>query len=165
MMVPYERIFKIGKVIFLAIIPKISVTKFHQNWTTKSRVIHVRISVPKQYQMMMSSVARVKSIKTKVIFRYHTKHVSNQVSSTWNHKIGDSFKGFKSGKRITNWAGISNQTEEIPNRGRDYKWGQEGFQIGTGIINRYRTTPTSHAKKCFKNWHFPRDSSSNHQFP
>ena len=33
------------------------------------------------YQIMMSSVARVKFIKTKVIFRYHNKGVSNQVSS------------------------------------------------------------------------------------
>ena len=31
--------------------------------------------------MMMTSVARVKFIKTKVIFMYHTKGVSNQVSS------------------------------------------------------------------------------------
>ena len=42
-------------------------TKFKINnviWTTKSKVIYVRISVPKQYQM---------------IIRYHTKDVSNQV--------------------------------------------------------------------------------------
>ena len=28
-------------------IPKVSLTKFHQNYTTKSRVIHVRNSIPK----------------------------------------------------------------------------------------------------------------------
>ena len=35
----------------------------------------------------MSSVARVKFVKTKVIFRYHTKGVSNQVSSNSNNEI------------------------------------------------------------------------------
>ena len=38
--------------------------KFHWNWTTKSKVIHVRIAITKQYQMSMSSLARVKFIKT-----------------------------------------------------------------------------------------------------
>ena len=56
-------------------------------WTTKSRVIHVQISVPKQYQMMISSVARVKFIKTKIIFRYHSNGVANQVSSYSDHEI------------------------------------------------------------------------------
>ena len=46
-----------------------------------SRFIHVQVSIPKQYQMTISSVARVKFIKTKVISRYYTKDVSNQVSS------------------------------------------------------------------------------------
>ena len=55
--------------------------------TTKSRVIHIKISVPKQYQMIISSLARVKFIKIKVIFGYLTKGVSNQVLSNWNHKI------------------------------------------------------------------------------
>ena len=49
--------------------------------TTKSRVIHVRFSIPKQYQILMSLAAKVKFIKTKVISRYYTKDVSNQVSS------------------------------------------------------------------------------------
>ena len=65
MMVSQDRVFKINKVI----------------WTTKSRVIHVRISIPKQYQMILSSVASVKLVKTKVIFRYYTKGISNQVLS------------------------------------------------------------------------------------
>ena len=54
---------------------------------TKLRVAHVQISIPKQYHMMMSSVARVKFIKTKVVFRCHTKSISNQVSSNSDHKI------------------------------------------------------------------------------
>ena len=52
-MTSQERVLKIDKVI----------------WTTKSRVIHAQISVPKQYQMMMSPVARVRFIKSNVIFR------------------------------------------------------------------------------------------------
>ena len=55
--------------------------------SANSRVIHVQISIPKQYQMMMSSLVRVKFIKTKVIFRYHTKGVSNQVLSNSDHEI------------------------------------------------------------------------------
>ena len=37
--------------------------------------------------MIMSSVARVRFIKSKDIFRYHTKGVSNQASSKSDHKI------------------------------------------------------------------------------
>ena len=37
--------------------------------------------------MIMSSVARVKFIKAKVIFRYHAKGVSDQVSSNSDHEI------------------------------------------------------------------------------
>ena len=69
------------------VIPKVSQTKFHQNWTTKSRAIHIRISVLKPYQMMMSSVAKVKLIKAMVVFNYHTKGVSNHFSSDSDHEI------------------------------------------------------------------------------
>ena len=71
MMTSQEREFKFNKVIR----------------TTMPRLIHVRISIPKQYQMMMPSVARVKFIKIKVIFRNHTKGVSNQVSLNADHEI------------------------------------------------------------------------------
>ena len=37
-------------------------------------------------------------------------------------------------------AGISNRGKEISNWGRDYKSGQERFQIGAGITNRCRTS-------------------------
>ena len=62
----------------------------------------------------MSSVAKVKFIKTKVIFRYHTKGVSNQVSSNLDHEIKSLFmfkfsyqnaKKLKSGK---NFFGLQN---------------------------------------------------------
>ena len=78
---------KKGCVKFLAGIPKVLLTKFHQNLTTMSSVIHVRIWIPKQYQIMLSSVTKVKSINARVIFRYHDNDVSNQVSSNSNNKI------------------------------------------------------------------------------
>ena len=53
---------------------------------TEARVMHVRFSIPKQYQMMMPSMARVKFTKTKFIFRYNIKDVPNQVSSNLDHK-------------------------------------------------------------------------------
>ena len=37
--------------------------------------------------MMMLSAARVKFVKTKVSFKYHTNDVSNQVSSNSDHEI------------------------------------------------------------------------------
>ena len=66
--------------------------------------------------MMMSSVAWVKFTNTKVTFRYHTKGVSNQVSSNSDHeiksyscsnsttkmgkneKVGKNFLGYKMGQ-------------------------------------------------------------------
>ena len=41
--------------------------------------------------MIMSSVARVKFIKAKAIFRYHAKGVSDQVSSNSDHEIKSYF--------------------------------------------------------------------------
>ena len=137
---------------------KVSRTKFHQNWTTKSRIIHVGFSIPRQYQMMMPSVAWVKFIKTKVIFRNHTKGVWNQVSSKSDHEIksyvqipgskwektkkwekifwvtqiGADFKDYRSrqeGVQIEAALDISNQDKKITNRGWDFKLGK-GLQIG-----------------------------------
>ena len=71
MMTSQEKMFKINKVI----------------WTAKSRVIHARISIPKHYRMIMSSVAKIKFIQIIVIFRYYTKGVSNQVSSNSDDEI------------------------------------------------------------------------------
>ena len=96
--------------------------------------------------MIMSSVARIKFIKTKVIFRYHTKGFSNQVSSNSDHeiksyscsnsttkmgkneKVGENILGYKTGQSEDYKLG---QVLEITNRGkRDYKQGQlQGFQI------------------------------------
>ena len=99
-MTSQERVLKINKVI----------------WKAKSKVIHAQISIPKQYQVMMSLVARVKLIKTRFIFRYHTKGFSNQISSNLGHeiksyscsnsttkmgkneKVGKNLLGYKTGK-------------------------------------------------------------------
>ena len=43
---------------------------------SKLRVIHVRISISKQNQIITSSVAKVKFIKTKAIFRSHIPKAS-----------------------------------------------------------------------------------------
>ena len=96
-------------------------------WTTKSRVIHVRISIPKQDQIILSSVARVKFIITKVIFRYHTKGVSDQVSSYSDHEIKSyscSNSSTKKGKneKVGKILWITNQGK------RDNKSGQRDFK-------------------------------------
>ena len=111
---------------------------------TKSRVIHVRISKPKQHQMIMSSATRFKFFTNKVIFRYHTKGVSNQVpsnsdleikiysSSNSSSKMGESGKNFSPSQ---NWAirGLN-----MGGGFRDYKSRQERLQIMEilGISNR-----------------------------
>ena len=89
--------------------------------------------------MMMSSVARVKFIKTKVIFRYHTKGVSNQVSSNSDYQIkscscSDSStkieKKRKSGKKIL-WI-TKHTNKRITNWDRS-KSRQEGLQKGAAL--------------------------------
>ena len=96
---------------------------------------------------MISSLARVKFIKTKVIFRYHTKGVSKQVSSNSDIEIKSyscSNSNAKMGKSEKKWDNIfwirKRGNKGITNRAgfRDYKSGQEGLQIGAalGISNR-----------------------------
>ena len=102
--------------------------------------------------MMMSAVVRVKFIKSKVILRYHTKVVSNQVSSNSDNEIQSyscSNSSTKMGKNekqenifwVTKRGNIKNRSRirEITNRDsfrdftlsqKDYKSGQ-GFLIGT----------------------------------
>ena len=64
--------------------------------------IYQNRNIPKQYQTMTSSVTRIKFIKTKFIFNYHTKRVHKGAIRIL--QIGAGFK--------------------------DYKLGQEGLQIG-----------------------------------
>ena len=113
-----------------------------------SKLIHVQISIPKQYQMMTSSVARVIFFKTKVIFRYNTEGVSNQVLSNSDHetksyscwnshtKVGKSEK-VKKNSRLQNGTirGV-----QIGAGFRDCKSGEEGLKTGAalGITNRDR---------------------------
>ena len=55
-----------------------------------------------------------------------------------NQKQGQ-FNGFQiEAKNYTNRGRISNRGKEIPNRGRDYKSGQD--RLKTGITNRCRTS-------------------------
>ena len=120
---------------------KVSKTKFHQNWTTKSRVIHVRFSIPRQYQMMMPSVAWVKFIKTKVIFRNHTKGVWNQVSSNSDHEIksyscSNSSIKMRKNEKVGKFFWVTQRgNKEITHRGRfrDYRSREEAEQIGTAL--------------------------------
>ena len=108
------------------------------------RVIHVRISIPKQHQMIMSSATRVKFIKTKVIFRYDTKGVSNQVplNSDLEIKIySSSNSSNKMGESGKNFSGLQNRAIRGLNIGagfRDYKSRQERLKIRKtlGIWNR-----------------------------
>ena len=127
MMVWQERVFKTNKVNFYLLYQRFC----WQSFIKPEGVILVRILIPKQYQMMASSVARFKFIKTKFIIGYHTKGVSIQVSSNLDHmakcyscsnsntKIG---KSEIMGKNfLNNKAGQSG----------DYKYGQV-----LGITNR-----------------------------
>ena len=88
--------------------------------------------------MMMSSVARVKFIKTKVIFRCHTKGVSNQVSPNLDHQIESylcSNYNTKMGKNEKKekifW--ITIRGLQIGAGFWGYKSGQEGLQIGEAL--------------------------------
>ena len=76
-----ERMFKTNKVNFYLLYQRFC----WQSFIKREGDILVRILIPKQYQMMASSVARFKFIKTKFIIGYHTKDVSIQVSSNLDH--------------------------------------------------------------------------------
>ena len=89
--------------------------------------------------MMMSLVARVKFIKTNVIFRNHTKGASNQVSSNSDHEIksyscsNSSIKTRKNEKVGDKKLRLHNgaiKRLKIGAAFRDDKSGQEGLQIG-----------------------------------
>ena len=86
----------------------------------------------------MSSVAKIKFIKTKIIFRYHIKGFSNKVSSNSDHQIKSyscSNSSTKMGK-MKKWEKIfwvtKRHNKGITNRGkRDYKRGSfRDFKLG-----------------------------------
>ena len=119
---------------------KVLPTKLHQNLTTKSRVIHVGISIPKQHEMIMPPVPRVKFIKTMVIFRCHTKGVSDQVSSNSVNKIksvlqNGAIRGLQIGADF-----------------RDYKSGQEVLQIGAVLAISSQGEKIANRSKAISNW-------------
>ena len=91
---------------------------------------------------MTSSVARIKFIKTKVIFSYHTKRVSNQISSNSDYKV----KSYLCSKPTTKMGKNKKMETDLPRlqngpiRGlqigtgfRDYKSGHKGLQIGEAL--------------------------------
>ena len=141
-MTSQERIFKINKVTFQVIqfFIKVSLTNFPQNLTSKSRVIHVRISISKQNQIMTK--AKVKFIKTKAIFTSHTRGVSNEVLSNQDQKIKSyscskwekaGKKHYQNGKNEKVGKNISG----LLNRAiRGFQFGAKRFQIGAEITNR-----------------------------
>ena len=134
-------------------------------WTTKLKVIHVRISIPKLYQMMISSVAKVQFIKTKAIFRYDTKVVSNQVSSNSHHEIKSYSYSNSSTKiaKIEKWEKFFWVTKRgnkgIINRGslRYFKSGQKYYKPGPGFPIGTKGFPIGvrdykSGKRDFKSW-------------
>ena len=86
----------------------------------------------------MSSVVRVKFIKNKVIFNYHTKGVSNQVHQIWITKSKvihvqipvPKLEKRKSGKKLSALQNRAIRELQIGAGFRDYKSRQEGLQIG-----------------------------------
>ena len=111
-----------------------------------SKLIHVQISIPKQYQMMTSSVARVIFFKSKVIFSYNTEGVSNQVLSNSDHETKsyscwNSHTKMGKSEKVKKNSGLQNGTirgVQIGASFRDCKSGEEGFQTeaALGISNR-----------------------------
>ena len=91
---------------------------------------------------MMSSVARVKFVKTKFIFRNHTKGVSYlRVSSYLDHEIkscssSSSSTKMRKNQNVENFSGLQNGTIrglQIGAGFSDYKSGQEGLQIEAAL--------------------------------
>ena len=104
-------------------------------------------------------MARVKFIKSKVIFRYHTNGVSKVIqvqipvpnwekTKKWEKisgiqngamrglQIGAGFRDCKSGQdglQIGAALGISNRGKEITNWSRDFKSGKRDFKSGQGL--------------------------------
>ena len=100
---------------FLGIISKAFPTKFHQIWIAKSKVIHVQI----QYQNGR------KREKGKIFSGLRNVAIRELQIGARGITNRDSFKDFKLGQAFKLGK-------------RDFKSGQEGFQIGTGIANRDR---------------------------
>ena len=107
--------------------------------------------------MMMSSAARDNSAKTKATFRYHTKGVSNQISSNlvleikryscsnsstkmgktkkWENKFWLTKRENKGIANRGRFLGLQIRARWITNRGnfRDFKSGQKDYKLGQGF--------------------------------
>ena len=143
-MTSQQRVFKINKVSFQVIqfFIKVSLRNFLQNLTSKSRVIHVRISISKQNQIMTK--AKVKFIKTKAIFTSHTRGVSNEVLSNQDQKIKSysCSKWEKAGKPVPKWEKRKSRKKHFwvtkqGNKGFTNRGRFQGLQtVVRGITNR-----------------------------
>ena len=108
-------------------------------------------------------MTRVKSIKTKVICRYHAKSVSKQVSSNLDHQIkiyscsNSSAKICKKQKSRKNFFELLNGAIRGLQMGagfRNYKSGQEISKIGAGITNWCRIYLREYSKTLMKSHNF-----------
>ena len=116
---------------------KVSKTKFHQNWTTKSRVIHVRFSIPRQYQMMMPSVAWVKFIKSRSYLgiipkAFETKFRQIRITKSKVIHVQIPVSKWEKTKKWEKIFGLHNEAISALYIGtgfRDYRPRQEGVQI------------------------------------
>ena len=115
--------------IVIIIIIIIIITKIINNkiiWSTKSRVIHVRISIPKHYQIIMSSVARVKFTKTNVTFRYHIKVSSYSDHEIKSYSCSNSSTKVRKTKKWQKFPGLQNR----PMRGLQFGAGFRDYKSG-----------------------------------
>ena len=136
MTISQERVFKINKVI----------------WTTMLRAIHVRISIPKQYQIMMSSVIGLNLLKLTSFLSIIPKLSQ---TTLYDNRITKP-KVIHAQIPVPKWGKIKWEKFFWKQNGairglqigigfRDYKSGQEKLQIGTAlrISNRGRDFKSS----------------------
>ena len=84
----------------------------------------------------MSSMARVKFIKTRVIFRYHTKGVSDQVSSNSDHEIKSYSRSNSITKMVKNEKG--QKKSGLQNRAMRRLQIETGFRITNRAKRDYK---------------------------
>ena len=84
----------------------------------------------------MSSMARVKFIKTRVIFRYHTKGVSDQVSSNSDHEIKSYSRSNSITKMVKNEKG--QKKSGLQNRAIRRLQIETGFRIANRAKRDYK---------------------------
>ena len=98
---------------------------FHQNSMTMSRAIHIQKPIPKHYQIMVSSMARLNLLKTRSVLGIIPK--ASQTSfikvGSQNQKLFMFKFQYQNGKNRSSgkkFSGLQN-------------WVVRGFQIGAGL--------------------------------